>query len=276
MSRYIVCVDGSVNSTAAVYMTKRCSKAGDSIELIAAVKTSRKLLTNAERTAKAEHNLAEAAAKLSEKSVTSRIVESPHRNPAAALLEACEGHCDVIVVGTRGLGVIARTFMGSVSSTLLSTCRQSAILVTPNNNFLPDGPIRCLCMNDGSAPALQCVKLLAKLLSASDSVCFFACQPETTSANHAGQLKTRGEMGCYQATEQFHECGGKAQITEQYVVSSQPAAAALKYADKAGDVTYIAVGARGLNAFDRFYLGSTTRTLIDSGKYPVLVMTYSP
>jgi len=254
MPSYTVCIDGSENAQRAAFVANSCSHRTDTITILAVVP----------KPAVGSFAYMEKAALVFEdRKVSTQILESPSNDPSSTILGSCDGHCDVIVTGTRGRGTIKQFLLGSVSSYLVNSVRESAVLVVPNLEFKTDGFVNVICMFDGSEHALRCVKLLARLLTAEDRVCFMACldvhQEDTTSQHVVPR-------------EAFAQYGGKAHVTCYSVYSSEPVTALTDFIENLHEsVSYIAVGSRGLSAVKTVALGSTTRSLLSTGSHAVLV-----
>ncbi|PAA83737.1 hypothetical protein BOX15_Mlig016262g2 [Macrostomum lignano] len=61
-----------------------------------------------------------------------RFLERISHSPGQAIIEAAEEEqADLIILGSRGVGVLRRTFLGSVSDYVLHHSRRSAVLVVP-------------------------------------------------------------------------------------------------------------------------------------------------
>jgi len=259
MPTYIVCVDGSGYSHCAVQVAKACTHSSDSITILTVVPSQTAGNRDLEYM---EH----AASILADRTVSTQVLESASSDPSSTILTACEGHCDVIVVGTRGRGVVTQALLGSVSACLVNQVHQSAVLVAPNRKLHFDSTIQCICMNDGSEHALRCVKLLAKLLQEGDHVCFMTCQLKV--GRESAELQTASNI----SQEVFQEYGGKARVSSYSVYSADPAAAVTEYVNSFPQkTTFIAVGSRGLSKLHSITLGSTTRSLLEGGLCPILV-----
>jgi len=254
MATYVVCVDGSDHSNSAVEVAKACSHQSDSVILLAVV--SKQAIGNLEY-------MERAASSLKDRKVSTQILSSSISDPSYTILSECDGRCDVIVTGTRGRGMLAQKLLGSVSARLVNNVRESAVLVVPNRAFHTGATVHCICMNDGSVHAMRCVKLLARLLQERDSVCFLTCLSKDAQNTTAPQTEGR---------DVYQQYGGKARISCHSVYSSDPAAAVTDLLSTSQEpVNFIAVGCRGLNPVQSMVLGSTTRSLIASGTYPILI-----
>ena len=85
------------------------------------------------------------------------------RQPWEPILSAAAEHgADVVVCGTRGRGAVARSVLGSTSSSLLHHAER-AVLIVPEAEALPDGP--ALIAYDGSPAAREAIAVAGRLLS---------------------------------------------------------------------------------------------------------------
>ena len=84
------------------------------------------------------------------------------RQPWEPILSAAaDGDADVVVCGSRGRGAVARSVLGSTSSSLLHHA-QRAVLIAPEVETLPDGP--ALIAYDGSPAAREAIAAVGRLL----------------------------------------------------------------------------------------------------------------
>jgi nucleotide-binding universal stress UspA family protein len=84
------------------------------------------------------------------------------RQPWQPILSAAaERGADVVVCGSRGRGAVARSVLGSTSSSLLHHAEQ-AVLIVPEAEALPDGP--ALIAYDGSPAAREAIAAAGRLL----------------------------------------------------------------------------------------------------------------
>ena len=84
------------------------------------------------------------------------------RQPWEPILSAAaERGADVVVCGSRGRGAVARSVLGSTSSSLLHHAQQ-AVLIVPEAEALPDGP--ALVAYDGSPAAREAIAVAGRLL----------------------------------------------------------------------------------------------------------------
>ena len=119
----------------------------------------RELVAEAEATAAAGARLAETAGLVAEP-----VVSAGERQPWEPILAvAAERGADVVVCGSRGRGAVARSVLGSTSSSLLHHA-QRAVLIVPEAEPPSDGP--ALIAYDGSPAAREAIAAVGRLLPA--------------------------------------------------------------------------------------------------------------
>jgi len=296
MATYVVCVDGSTNSDDGLRLANACANCDDSIVICCSAEPIDGHIANMfETMIAADMNQAinfdiQAATEAVQHSISlidrpfsTRILHSTSQDAASSVCDEFDGKCDVIVVGSRGLGRAAQFFMGSFSSSVVARCRESAVLITPpiHPPMKYDGIVRCVCLVDGSGAALRCIRVLAKLLHHRDCVCFMNCVPQSPNAAVQCASVQAGEAHGVSAVHEYRTAGGLAQqVFHNIEAADDVHAAALRFvADNSngmgGPVTYIAVGSRGRRPLDpvSLLLGSTARSLLNTGKFPILVLT---
>jgi hypothetical protein len=117
----------------------------------------RELVAQAEAAAAEGVRLAEAAGLGAEPAVA-----TSERQPSEPIVAAAaERSADVVVCGTRGHGAVARSVLGSTSSSLLHHA-ETAVLVVPEVDVPPDGP--ALIAYDGSPAADEAIAAAGRLL----------------------------------------------------------------------------------------------------------------
>ena len=117
----------------------------------------RELVAEAEATAAEGAKLAVAMGLAAEPAVA-RGARQPWEPILAA---AAEREADVVVCGSRGRGAVARSVLGSTSSSLLHHAQRS-VLIVPEAETLPDGP--ALIAYDGSPAAREAIAAAGRLL----------------------------------------------------------------------------------------------------------------
>ena len=117
----------------------------------------RELVGEAKAAAAEGARLAEAAGLAAEPAVA-----PGERQPWEPILAAAaERGADVVVCGTRGRGAVARSVLGSTSSSLLHHADR-AVLIVPEAEAPPDGP--ALIAYDGSPAAREAIAAVGRLL----------------------------------------------------------------------------------------------------------------
>lgn len=140
-------------------MTFRAGGALMSPELVerSLTELERELVADAETAAADGVRLAEAAGLSAEPAVA-----PDERQPWEPILAAAaEREADVVVCGTRGRGPVARSVLGSTSSSLLHHADR-AVLVVPDADVSPVGPT--LIAYDGSPAADEAIAAAGRLL----------------------------------------------------------------------------------------------------------------
>jgi nucleotide-binding universal stress UspA family protein len=134
---------------------------------------------------------------------------------------------------------------------------------------------------DGTPGADAAVRQAGQLLDpARDAVAFYYALPEVTvrhaSSNEA--MRTRARQALADAVFESARAGlppdlaAKAElISDEHVASDGIARAA-----EAWSADLIVLGARGLEGFERFFLGSVSRSLAQTSKRPVLIVRPNP
>jgi nucleotide-binding universal stress UspA family protein len=118
----------------------------------------RELVAEAEAAAADGARLADAAGLAAEPAVA-----PGERQPWEPILgAAAEREVDLVVCGSRGRGAVARTALGSTSSSLLHHA-ETAVLVVPEAEAPPDGP--ALIAYDGSPAAREAIAAVGRLMS---------------------------------------------------------------------------------------------------------------
>jgi len=210
--------------------------------------------------------------------VTVRIVEG---DPRRVILEAADGEgSDLIVLGARGLGAVASFLLGSVS---LGVAHQAPCPVLVCKG--PPRPIKSVTIGiDGSEHARAALRFVCRLPLAADvslhlvSIAELLRFPSTAPGIITPQL--RAAMRDYedQARRKLDEvlAAAVAEVPRGTAVSIATAIgplapSILAETDKQGS-DLIVVGARGLGAVKRMFLGSVSESVLRHATCPVLVV----
>eukprot|EP00667_Euglena_gracilis_P014616 EG_transcript_15147 len=129
------------------------------------------------------------------------------------LVMACGAHrCDFLVMGSRGLGFVERTLVGSVSTYALNNFEGYAIAISraptplsPQAALASSQPgHRFLVFLDGSGPAERALQLCCRLLRSEDTVdvvSIFECPDTATPANQAEDVVADANKGLMAESE---------------------------------------------------------------------------
>lgn len=214
----------------------------------------------------------------------------PPRSGVLAAAEECRADC--IAVGARGMGPIERLLLGSVSNAVVSDAKVPVLVARPGCQPAADGSYRVLVACDGS-PAdeglLAAVKSFSwpagttgQLLTVVESL--YAGQvpdwlkhkarsPESEEiakafeAEFAADKRAAAEalqVRCRNLPAAFQSC-------PPMVAEGHPAEQILKQAETQKS-QLIVVGARGLGAIERLFLGSTSLKVLSDALCSVLLV----
>ena len=202
------------------------------------------------------------------------------------LAAAAERAADVIVCGSRGQGAVARSVLGSTSSSLLHHAA-GAVLVVPEAEAPPDGP--ALIAYDGSPAAREAIAAAGRLLPGRAALVVHAWEsPYRRSVtgralSHAplpeirevtGDLETwlreTAEATVEEAVELARaaglEAGGEA------VESGSTAWRVLAATAETRDAAVVITGSQGHGAVASVLLGSVSSGLVHHAERPTLVV----
>jgi nucleotide-binding universal stress UspA family protein len=196
-------------------------------------------------------------------------------SPVAVIDErAAQVDADLIVTGSRDLGMVQRLLVGSVSDGVLRTTHRPVLIVRGGLAAWP--PAHVIVGFDDSPESLRAASLAAVITT---------CYRDTTMAlvqavPHVDKVETTHlTFGDLIEIEHDHVQGhaeGLEAITGRKVRASMvvddPVETLLAEATSGGASTLIAVGTRGLGPARRFFLGSVSAKLLHSGHTPLLVV----
>ncbi|MBI3465794.1 MAG: universal stress protein [Planctomycetes bacterium] len=207
------------------------------------------------------------------------------------LIAADEWQAGMIVVGARGAGPISRLLLGSVSTTVAQSAKAPVLVVRAPEGDQPSSPLRVLVAYDGSDASRHATDLLRQLTWPADAagrvmtVCepmlvgqlpewlekqprepeFEAMSQMWVREHEAENRATHDELSAYSQTlpAAFHH--------DPLVVEGDPADEILKAIDREGS-DLIVMGARGLGALERLFLGSTSQKVLSHAPCSVLLV----
>jgi nucleotide-binding universal stress UspA family protein len=198
-------------------------------------------------------------------------------DPREEIVRAAEDLAvDLVVVGGRGLTLLRRVLLGSVSTAVVRHAPCSVLVVKGR----PHGLRTVLLAVDGSAGSLQAVRFFAalpldrglrlRLLSVVE-VPIVATGPETGSGVPPLDQMLRDLQVQAEETLRGIEADIKERVAaiESRVVVGQ---AREEIVNAATDADLVVIGARGLGAFGRLLLGSVSEYVLHHAACPVLIV----
>ena len=195
-------------------------------------------------------------------------VETVMGAPAQVLVEIA-GTDSMLVVGSRGAGVLSRAVLGSVSSAVLhhACC---PVVVVPERADASTAPHRVLVGVDHSAEALAALRIAVPeaQLHGARLVPLFAHDPALTAG-------TPVDLALLEASERESlraaavAAGARATDTAPEVVTGHPGEALLA-ATRPTDL--LVLGSRGRGGFAGLLLGSTSTQVAQHAQCPVMVV----
>jgi len=242
----------------------------------------REIVAEAEAAAADGARLAEAAGLGAEPAVA-----AGERQPWEPILAAAaEREADVVVCGTRGHGPVARSVLGSTSSSLLHHADR-AVLVVPEADVSPDGPV--LIAYDGSPAADEAIAAAGRLLAGKPALVVHAWEsplrhsvsgralsgaPVAELRQVSGDFETwlretaqaTVEDGVGLARNAGLEASGEA------VESSSSAWRVLSATAETRDAAVIVAGSQGHGRVASVLIGSVSAGLVHHAERPVLII----
>lgn len=223
------------------------------------------------------------------------ILESETKRVAAAGVEVAQTHllqgraadviadlareigADLIIAGSRGLGRIRRLVLGSVSEGIVHGAPCPVLIMRGGATAWP--PQRVIVGDDGSDTAERATQLAAQLatLYAAKGTLVRGYQPDLTLAVSGSQAAKRRDEMITEAATVLNEratalTAAFGQTPEARLAIDDPAALLVATAERSAEPAMIVVGSRGLGAFQRFRLGSTSTKVLHAANCPVLVV----
>eukprot|EP01001_Neometanema_parovale_P007802 NODE_4092_length_1117_cov_56.273642_g3897_i0.p1 GENE.NODE_4092_length_1117_cov_56.273642_g3897_i0~~NODE_4092_length_1117_cov_56.273642_g3897_i0.p1 ORF type:complete len:300 (-),score=28.97 NODE_4092_length_1117_cov_56.273642_g3897_i0:132-1031(-) len=218
----------------------------------------------------------------------------PTKDVREDLLEFADGQFDVLVMGTRGLGSLHRTLLGSVSTFAANHLKRTAVLILPDQKWEYYNGKRYLVFTDGSEPCQRAIKTLESFISVEDSlhlVSFYErayvppfpkMEPRVAQQllqAHAAFNKEGAEAVVRDAAHYFKSLSEKAKavtLTASVVETHDTKEGILEYAEKETasypGCTCVVMGTRGLSGFSRLCLGSCTNFMLNHAVMPLLIV----
>ncbi|WP_336082769.1 universal stress protein [Nocardia sp. SSK8] len=176
----------------------------------------------------------------------------------------------LLVIGSRGLGALRRTLLGSVSTSL---ARHAAcpVAVIPESEPAPDAAV--VVGVDGSACSAEAIALAfdeaarrgARLVAVHAWTEFFHYDSRATMQTQAESLVAESLAGY---AEKYPDV-----TVERLVTQDRPARAVLA---AGADAQLIVVGSRGRGGFTGMTLGSVAQAVLHGADRPVIVVRSGP
>ena len=188
---------------------------------------------------------------------------------------------DLIVVGSRGLGPLRRLVLGSVSDGIAHHAPCPVLTVRGGADAWP--PQRVVVGDDGSEIADRAAQLAGRIavLCGAKGVVVRGYQPLPTpdpdrpgGPHRHDEMVEAAEVAIEQrAAELAGVFGGR---LDARLAIGDPADLLVTTAEIADAPALLVVGSRGLGAFQRFRLGSTSTKVLHAAHCPVLVVPGAP
>ncbi len=202
-----------------------------------------------------------------------------HGPPIDAILDLCEElRPGLLVMGARGLGLVGRIFVGSVSEGVVHQARFPVLVVRGGEDSWP--PERVISGDDGSGAAGLAAGLaggLGGLFGAEDVLVRARRNPPEPIGGWSAEVRHRLEemrsrevVDLKERAEAIRSAVGRRPGVR--LVEGEATLALLQIAEEvAPHKTLLAVGCRGLGAVGRARLGSVSTNVLRAARGPVLI-----
>lgn len=185
------------------------------------------------------------------------------------LLQAEEMPADLVVIGSRNRNPFLASLLGSTGRGLATHSTQSFLVA--HGEVAPAGPVRCVFATDNSIFADTAFERFLQWLprGISEITVFTAIEPfrssdQASTENHAVAAAKR----CAELSARLQKMMIRSTIRLRIGNVSEEIEEAMK--DTRADL--LILGARGHGFAERLLLGSVSTHIVDSAKYPVLVL----
>jgi nucleotide-binding universal stress UspA family protein len=190
---------------------------------------------------------------------------------------AQELEADLVVVGSRGLGLVKRLVVGSVSERVVQLDPCPTLVVRGGEGSWP--PSRVIVGDDSSEEARRAGEFAAGIGTLFDArTLLVRVYPQVTvfkarrisHVRASKELLREGERSLERRAAELESVLGTR--PEIRVVAGDAAAVIQEMAEERGKPTLVAVGRRGLDAVGHFALGSVSSDVLRAVSGPVLIV----
>jgi nucleotide-binding universal stress UspA family protein len=190
---------------------------------------------------------------------------------------AQELEADLVVVGSRGLGLVKRLVVGSVSERVVQLDPCPTLVVRGGEGSWP--PSRVIVGDDASEEARRAGEVAAGIGTLFDArTLLVRVYPQVTvfkarrisHVRASKELLREGERSLERRAAELESVLGTR--PEIRVVAGDAAAVIQEMAEEGGKPTLVAVGRRGLDAVGHFALGSVSSDVLRAVSGPVLIV----
>jgi nucleotide-binding universal stress UspA family protein len=176
--------------------------------------------------------------------------------PSTVLVKA-SGDAEVVVIGSRGLGLMAGALLGSTGLDLAANARCPVVFVRPDLGS--EAGTRAVIGYDGSSASQTALDFgLDYARRHNLAVRIVAAQPSATELHRITEAELRDAV---------HTRGGHG--AELVQITGHPAAHILRLA---ADANLIVLGARGRGGFAGMLIGSVSQTVLHHADCPVAII----
>lgn len=276
--RYLLAVDGSEHATQATSFLRRVLRPCDFVVVYTAGKPGAVNGRLVEQALASFENLPEEN--------KAGHIDTAKEAREGIVQVAKEKEVDVVVCGSRGVGMLRRNLLGSVSNSVLHESEKNVLVV--HRGLPAEGTPKWMVCVDGSAHSKRAVHLLARLAANTDHILLWAALiPPTPYVAPPGQVALCNPQYDTQLKE-FERAAATAihdaraileqegfhhdRIVGKIELCTDPRDAALDFADANG-AHCIVCGCRGMGTVARLVFGSFSSHLVQNAeKHAVLVV----
>ena len=177
--------------------------------------------------------------------------------PPSTILVKASGAAELVVIGSRGLGLMAGALLGSTGLDLAANARCPVVVVRPDLGS--EAGTRVVIGYDGSSASQTALDVGLDYARRHDlAVRVVAAQPAGTELHRITEAELRDAV---------HARGGH--DTELIQITGHPAEHILRLA---ADANLIVLGARGRGGFAGMLIGSVSQTVLHHADCPVAII----